>query len=68
MQTLKHTYSVLIISGVNEGAEFITELLPKPEFAPIVSASNAGEAKRLLISQTFDIIIINIDGWLFILI
>ncbi len=59
MLTDKHVYSVLIVSGVSEGTEIIVNLLPKSEFAPIISASNAGEAKRLLISQTFDIIIIN---------
>lgn len=59
MLTDKHVYSVLIVSGVSEGTEIIVNLLPKSEFAPIISASNAGEAKRLMISQTFDIIIIN---------
>ncbi|NMC55973.1 MAG: response regulator [Eubacteriaceae bacterium] len=59
MLTDKHSYSVLIVSGISEGTEFLIDLLPKSEFAPIISASNAGEAKRLMISQTFDIIIIN---------
>jgi response regulator NasT len=59
MLTEKHCYSVLIVSGVSGREELLSDLLPVKEFSPIISVSSAGEVKRLIISQIFDIIIIN---------
>ncbi|MBQ3968984.1 MAG: response regulator receiver protein, partial [Clostridia bacterium] len=51
--------SVLIVSKTDKPIEFIKEVLPKNDFYPILSAANAGEAKRALINSDVDIVIIN---------
>lgn len=55
----KPQHRVLIVSDTDKISDYITELLPRREFYPIHKVSSAGEAKRLLISETVDIIIIN---------
>ncbi|MGN1410615.1 MAG: ANTAR domain-containing response regulator [Eubacteriales bacterium] len=55
----KPQHRVLIVSDTDKISDYITELLPKREFYPIHKVGSAGEAKRLLISETVDIIIIN---------
>ena len=59
MQAPKLQNSVLIVSGSKVGTEFITDLLDPSAFAPITTVSNAGEAKRLMISESFDLVVIN---------
>lgn len=54
-----HIYSVLIVSSAAKVTEFICDLLSSSVFAPIISVSTASEAKRLLITAHFDLIIIN---------
>ena len=51
--------SVLVLSGSSKGADLISDLLPSNAFFPIITVSNAGEARRLLLMQSFDIIVIN---------
>lgn len=55
----KQSYRVLVVSSSDKVYDYITELLPQNEFFPIERASSAGEAKRMLVSEVFDIIIIN---------
>ena len=50
---------VLIVSGTEKGTEFVKELLPKSEFYPVAAAGSAGEAKRILVQNSFDIVIVN---------
>ncbi len=52
-------YRVLIVSSVEKIYEYITEILPPGEFSPILRAASAGEAKRMLVSDEADIVIIN---------
>lgn len=52
-------YSVLVVSAVEKIYEYITEILPPGEFSPILRAASAGEAKRMLVSDEADIVIIN---------
>lgn len=52
-------YRVLIVSAVEKIYEYITEILPPGEFSPILRAGSAGEAKRMLVSDEADIVIIN---------
>lgn len=52
-------YRVLIVSAVEKIYEYITEILPPGEFSPILQAGSAGEAKRMLVSDEADIVIIN---------
>lgn len=52
-------YRVLVVSAVEKIYEYITEILPPGEFSPILRAASAGEAKRMLVSDEADIVIIN---------
>ncbi len=51
--------NVLIISSSDKGREFFTELLRLGEAPKITAVKNGGEARRMLISSDFDLIIIN---------
>ncbi|MGE4485559.1 MAG: ANTAR domain-containing response regulator [Oscillospiraceae bacterium] len=51
--------SVLVVSGTAKIIEYLSELLPASSFSPIVSAGSCGEAKRLMMSSSFDIVFIN---------
>lgn len=55
----KPRHRVMIVSDTDKISDYITELLPPREFYPILKVGSAGEAKRLLISEAVDIIIIN---------
>ena len=50
---------VLIVSGGERIFEYFSGLLPQSGFFPIVHAASAGEAKRLLMSAQFDVVIID---------
>ncbi len=51
--------SVLVVSASQKITDLFNELLPSDTFNPIVSASSCNEAKRVLISFDYDIIVIN---------
>ncbi len=51
--------SVLIVSGNEKGSDFIAEILPKTGFYPVTTVRSAGEAKRILVQTSFDIVLIN---------
>ncbi len=59
MPSERYVYSVLIVSSNDKVFESVASLLPKNEFAPIYRADTSGEAKRMLVTQVPDIIIIN---------
>lgn len=59
MTSRRTQYRVLIVSAVEKIYEYITEILPPGEFSPILRAASAGEAKRMLVSDEADIVIIN---------
>lgn len=52
-------YSVLVVSASQKITDLFNELLPPGMFNPIVSATSCGEAKRMLISYEYDIVVIN---------
>ena len=54
-----YTYSVLIVSSAPKVTASICELLSPSSFAPIISITSGAEARQLMISSHFDIIIIN---------
>lgn len=51
--------NVLIVSGTEKGKEYISTMLSNQRFESIVTANGAYEAKRLLIENSYDIIIVN---------
>jgi two-component system, response regulator PdtaR len=59
MLTNKAQYSVLIVTGTEKGTLFISEMLDPMLYNPIKSVKSAGEARRLLITETFDVVVVN---------
>ena len=53
------TYSVLIVSASEKFNKSIAQLLPMGEYWPVRQAASEGEARRLLLEASFDIVIIN---------
>lgn len=51
--------SVLIVSKSKQGAQQLADMFDNMEFYPITTILTAGEARRKLLSENFDIIIIN---------
>lgn len=52
-------YSVLVVSPARRGADFLASVFDAPTFDPVVNALSAGEARRLLSSEQYDIIAVN---------
>lgn len=59
MLSEKAAVNILIVSGTVKGTEYFTSLLSEEKYTSIINASNAGEAKRLLLSSSINIVIIN---------
>lgn len=53
------TYSVLLVSAAGKFNTATMDLLPMTDFWPVVTAGSVSEAKRRLVEQSFDIVIIN---------
>jgi len=51
--------SVLVVSSSEQGANFVRKLLDPGRYESVTVLKNAGEARRRLISSSFDVIIIN---------
>ncbi len=51
--------SVLIVTGSSSTASLLSGLLPGDAFSPIISCNNAGQCRRLLSSQQFDMLIVD---------
>lgn len=51
--------SILIVSSSKKGTAFFTEVLSQNSYEEIVTVTNGGEARRLLVERDFDLCIIN---------
>ena len=51
--------SVLVVSSTKKGVEFISGLLDTGEYFPVSYAKNGSDARRMLITNSYDLIIIN---------
>ena len=51
--------NILIVSSSKKGIAFFTEVLSQNSYGDIITATNGGEARRLLIERDFDLCIIN---------
>ena len=51
--------SILIVSSSKKGMSFFTEVLSQNSYGEIVTVTNGGEARRLLVERDFDLCIIN---------
>lgn len=52
-------YSVLVVSSGQKINDFLSEVLEPATYSPVVFAKSGGEARNILITQSFDLIIIN---------
>ena len=53
------TYSVLLVSSADQFHQSMMNLLPVNDFWPVTTVRNAAEARRSLLENVFDIVIIN---------
>lgn len=59
MALQKDLRSALVVTGSDKIYDFMIDLLPNKEFYPVSRASSCGEARRLLVQQMYDILVIN---------
>lgn len=52
-------HRILIVGGGDRIRDYISEVLPPGEHEPVIQASDAGQARRRLLSAPADIVIIN---------
>ena len=55
----EHPYSVLVVSSAAPFQKALAELLPMTDFWPVSTAKSAGEARRMLLGQPRDLVLIN---------
>ncbi|PKM63453.1 MAG: response regulator receiver protein [Firmicutes bacterium HGW-Firmicutes-21] len=55
----KTPYSVLVVSSGEKINDFLNEVLGSNMYSPVIFTKNGGEARNILISQSFDLVIIN---------
>ncbi|MBE6908651.1 MAG: ANTAR domain-containing protein [Ruminococcaceae bacterium] len=54
----ERTYAVLIVSVSAKFDEAVRALLPPTDYWPVVTARSAGEARRRMLEETFDLVLI----------
>lgn len=55
----ERTYSVLLVSASKKFNTSILTLLPSTDYWPVTIAKSVGEARRRLVEESFDIVLIN---------
>ena len=59
MATGKMKYRVLVVGSGDKIFDYISDMLPKSGYEPLMRANDTGEARRLLLDTPADIVIIN---------
>ena len=59
MATAKRKYRVLLAGSGDKIFDYISEILPRSGYEPILRAGDAGEVRRMLLDSPVDIVIIN---------
>lgn len=59
MDFIEHSYSVLVVSSSAKFNAALSELLPESRYKPVTVASDVTSARRNLLEEQFDIVIIN---------
>ena len=59
MDMTEHIYSVLVVSSAEKFVKPMLEMLPEKMFDPIMTATDATQARRKLLENDFDIVIVN---------
>ena len=55
----EHIYSVLVVSSAEKFVKPMLEMLPEKMFDPIMTSTDATQARRKLLENDFDIVIVN---------
>lgn len=55
----EHTYSVLLVSAGEKFTQTVRSLMPPTHFYPVNAVKSTGEARRMLLSTSVDIVLIN---------
>lgn len=55
----EHIYSVLVVSSAEKFVKPMLEMLPEKMFDPIMTTTDATQARRKLLENDFDIVIVN---------
>lgn len=59
MAAERDPYRILVVSASEKMADVVRDVLPGPQYRHPVCVSSMGDAKRMLVSQPFDILIVN---------
>ena len=59
MDRIEQTYSVLTVSAADKFSASLHTLLPEGQYDPVRAVRDAASARRLLLEQSFDIVIVN---------
>ena len=59
MAMAKRKYRVLVAGSGDKIFDYISEMLPRTGYEPVLRASDAGEVRRMLLDSPVDIVIIN---------
>ncbi|MDD6276188.1 MAG: ANTAR domain-containing protein [Clostridia bacterium] len=59
MDANKRVYSMLVVSEKDKLFDSLKELLPAEDYYPVELAHSAGEARRKLVSGSYDLLVIN---------
>ena len=59
MDRIEQTYSVLTVSAADKFSASLHTLLPEGQYDPVRAVRDAASARRLLLEQRFDIVIVN---------
>lgn len=55
----KNIYRVLVVGANDKICDFISDLLPRSSYEPLIRADNAGAARRMVLDEKVDIAIVN---------
>lgn len=55
----KNIYRILVVGANDKICDFISDLLPRNSYEPLIRADNAGAARRLVLDEKVDIAIVN---------
>lgn len=59
MTTGKRKYRILVVDSGDKVGDFVSEILPAGDYEQISRVKDAGQARRDLLSTTYDIVVIN---------
>lgn len=55
----EHIYSVLLVSASDKLTDSLRRLLPESRYSPVVTAADASGARRRLLEERYDLVIVN---------